>query len=97
MRTHYHVLAGMGGGYMPDTSERYETKRDALAGAAWHVDTILEEDAQVDDVEQRRVKRGNLRRDGGVVFTRPGNPFDLGHYVEIVPCVNADCERTEEE
>jgi hypothetical protein len=32
-KKHYHVLTGLGGGYMPSSNEVYETKADALRGA----------------------------------------------------------------
>lgn len=32
-KKHYHVLSGLGGGYMPNSNEVYETKAQAIQGA----------------------------------------------------------------
>ena len=32
-KKHYHVLAGMKGGYLADTNDTYNTKREALQAA----------------------------------------------------------------
>jgi len=39
---HYHVIAGLSGGYLPNSNEVYQTKREALAGARFHLDGYRE-------------------------------------------------------
>lgn len=43
MAKHYHVIAGLRGGYLPNSNDIYATKRDALAGAKWHIDQYRED------------------------------------------------------
>lgn len=89
-KRHWHVVVGMGGGYMPDTAEYHATKRDALASAAEHVAGIVDDEEYNDqNLTPRRHKSGNLRRDGIVTFSRGGH--DLGYYVEVTDCTD-DCE-----
>lgn len=35
---HYHVIAGLRGGYIPNSNEVYTSKRDALQGARFILD-----------------------------------------------------------
>ena len=88
MGKHYHVNVGMGGGYLPNATEYHETKASALRSAAWHIADIASEEDEAEYVKPRR-KVGNLRRDGMVVFSRGG--YDLGMYVEVVPCEQDGC------
>lgn len=86
---HYHVISGMGGGYMPNSNEVYSTKAAAQDAAKWHADEWREliVDAAADG-EKYRVQ-GNKRE--GYVLTRD-SPYDLGEYIEIIECTEEGCE-----
>jgi hypothetical protein len=96
MSRHYHVLTGMGGGYMPDGNDFCSTRASAEDTAKWHADEWRERiatDDEKDPTERYRID-GNKR--SGYVIGRPGNPHCLGHYIEIVACQEADCGEGEE-
>lgn len=47
MPKHYHVLAGLRGGYLPNSNEIYSSKRAAFAGARWRVASYRDEGEKV--------------------------------------------------
>ncbi len=46
-KTHYHVLCGLTGGYMPNSNEVYRTRRDAEAGARWLAESFRDGETKV--------------------------------------------------
>lgn len=88
MSKHYHVLCGMGGGYMPNTNDLCSTKRSAEDTAKWHADQWREEAWHAAECGEKLTIRGN-KREGYVISS--DSPYDLGHYIEIVECCEEDC------
>jgi hypothetical protein len=80
---HYHVIAGLQGGYIPNSNDQYPTKRDALAGAMWHVDQYRESGEKV---------RGSKRAGYWIARESESLPGTFWDYVEVTgPCFD-DCE-----
>ena len=47
MKTHYHVLSGLTGGYMPNTNEMCATRKEAEASARWLAQSMRDQDIKV--------------------------------------------------
>lgn len=74
--THYHVLVGLQGGYMPATNVYCETWAEAQSVAR-------EYKAQFNDDDPRDPFKGDIGRDGYAANSR--------EYIEIVECQREDC------
>ena len=91
---HYHLTAGLRGGYIPNTIERYERKADAIARARQHV-------ADYRDAGEQVRGREYSSRDGDLVGywiaresgSLPGTFWD---YVAVRVC-SEDCPAEEED
>src|SRR5947207_14161765 len=98
MTKHYHVLTGMGGGYLPNGNDICSTKQSAQDTAMDHANEWRDQIATDNTVETDPVERyqitGNKR--DGYWITRPNNPHCLGYYVEIVECHDDDCHDEED-
>lgn len=82
MSKHYHVIAGLQGGYIPNTNEVWQFKGEALDAAAWIVDGYR-------DAEQRVV--GSKR--AGFWQAREMSMGGFADYVEVTgPCFDPDCQ-----
>jgi hypothetical protein len=83
---HYHVLQGLGGGYMPNTNYYADTlasARDSLRAAKQDF---------LDSAEYRTGRKvsGSLKS-GFILCVDNSDPYDLGEYAEIIPCTD-DCD-----
>ena len=87
-RTHYHVISGIFGGYLPNENIYCATKREALA--------VLREERDLIDnsMPPERTIMGAASR-GIYTWADRDDPYDLGYYVEIVRCDDEAC--TDEE
>ena len=91
-RAHYHVLVGMGGGYMPFSNFPCKTKGDAQHIARWEAQEWRDDYANNENGKMVPVYRvtGN-KRDGYTMARRENTEYDLGHYIEITTCFESDC------
>lgn len=97
MSKHYHVIMGMCG-YMPDVNDIYQSRRDAVDGANWWLEEILDDhaasynyapDAPNVTIAGKFSKRG----DSSVqIDTEPSNPYHIPTYIEVSECFDTSCE-----
>lgn len=96
MKTHYHVLQGMQGGYLPDENYMAMTLKEARNIAAELARTWREEFHEYEENiwgPSYKVS-GSCKSGFYQIEQRPYNPTSLGWYVEIVEC-EEDCEEDE--
>ena len=80
---HYHVIAGLAGGYLPNTNDMYPTKRDALQGAMWHVEQYLDSGEKV---------RGSQRSGFWMARESESLPGTFWDYIEVSGPCRDECE-----
>lgn len=87
MAKHYHVIAGLAGGYLPNTNDVFTTKRDATRYALDLIERYRDDGERV--VGNARTGYWAARESAAV----PGAFWD---YVEVsLPCSDA-CESEED-
>ena len=88
---HYHVFAGLRGGYIPNTSDQYTTQRDAIRAARDIVAEYRESGDKVRGCVYAATERGDTI---GYWIARESEslPGTFWDYVKVEgPCTN-DCE-----
>lgn len=84
---HFHCIAGLAGGYIPNSNDVYPTKSAALAGAMWHVDQYRDAGERV---------KGSRKQGFWIARESESLPGTFWDYIEVSgPCFD-DCESWED-
>jgi len=79
---HYHVIAGLRGGYLPNTNEVYTSRKDAVRGAQFHLEAYRDAGEKV---------LGSARSGFWIARESESLPGTFWDYVEVSdPCTDAE-------
>jgi hypothetical protein len=89
---HYHVIAGLRGGYIPNSNELASTLKDAVASARWHVDQYRENGEKVRGGVYRQPASEGSTRAFWICRESESLPGTFWDYVEVTGPCQDDCQ-----